>query len=407
MHRSRLLALITCLTTLALATVLPAQRDGWTSLFDGKTLRGWTQRNGTAKYKVRNRTIVGTTVKGSPNSFLCSDKFYGDFELEFEVKLFDDQLNSGVQIRSHSFAPHNNGRVHGYQVEVSTNGHAGFVYDEARRGWLSKDRDDPHRRAAFKSGEWNRYRVICLGPTIRTWVNGVQIAHVVDEVSPAGFIGLQVHSVSGDPKWRVAWRNLRIRELGDGGGYASLFNGKDLQGWKVNENPASVRVEEGAIVVQGERSHVFYDGPVYHHDFKNFELRALVKTKKNANSGIYFHTRFQKGGWPERGYEVQVNNSQGDWRRTGGLYAVDDVKVAPAEDDKWFLMEVRVVGKHVTIKVDGKVIVDYTEPDDVRREPGFKGRLIDRGTFALQCHDPGSEVHYKDIAVRLLPEGAQ
>ncbi len=398
---------LSCVLLFALSSSLLAQGDGWTSLFDGKTLDGWTQRNGTATYAVEDGAIVGTTVKGSPNSFLCSDKFYGDFELEFDVKLFDDQLNSGVQIRSHSFASHKKGRVHGYQVEVSTNGHAGFIYDEARRGWLSKDRSDPARRAAFQKGKWNRYRVVCRGSSLRTWVNDVQVADVVDSFSPAGFIGLQVHSVGGDPKWRVAWRNLRLRELGDGGGYASLFNGKDLTGWKVNENPESVRVEKGAIVVKGQRAHVFYDGPVYHHDFKNFELRAMVMTRKNANSGIYFHTRFQKGGWPERGYEVQVNNTQGDWRRTGGLYAVDDVKVAPAKDDKWFLMEVRVVDKHVTIKVDGKVIVDYTEPEDVKREAGFKGRLIDRVTFALQCHDPGSEVHFKDIAVRPLPEAAK
>lgn len=391
----------------ALSTTLSAQGDGWTSLFDGETLAGWTQRNGTATYEVQDGAIVGTTVKGSPNSFLCTDRFYGDFELEFDVKLMDDRLNSGVQIRSHSFPTHNKGRVHGYQVEISTNGHAGFVYDEARRGWLSTDRDDPLRRAAFRSGEWNRYRVVCLGPTIRTWVNGVQVAHIVDSVSPTGFIGLQVHSVRGDPKWQVAWRNLRIRELGDGGGYVSLFNGKDLSGWKVNENPASVRVENGAIVVQGERAHVFYDGPVYHHDFKNFELRALVMTRKNANSGVYFHTRFQQDGWPFRGYEVQVNNTQSDWRRTGGLYAVDDVKEAPAQDDRWFLLEVRVAGKHVTVKVDGEVTVDYTEPEGVKRDQGFEGRLIDRGTFALQAHDPGSQVRFKDISVRPLPEAAK
>jgi len=401
------LTLLSCGLLAALSTPLSAQGDGWTSLFDGETLAGWTQRNGTATYEVKDGAIVGTTVKGSPNSFLCSDRFYGDFELEFDVKLMDDRLNSGVQIRSHSFPTHKSGRVHGYQVEISTNGHAGFVYDEARRGWLSTDRDDPLRRAAFKNGEWNRYRVVCLGPTIRTWVNGVQVAHVVDSVSPTGFIGLQVHSVGGDPKWQVAWRNLRIRELGDGGGYVSLFNGKDLSGWKVNENPKSVRVEKGAIVVKGERAHVFYNGPVYHHDFKNFELRALVMTRKNANSGVYFHTKFQDGGWPARGYEVQVNNTQSDWRRTGGLYAVDDVKEAPAQDDRWFLLEVRVAGKHVTIKVDGEVTVDYTEPEGVKRDAGFEGRLIDRGTFALQAHDPGSEGHFKDIAVRLLPEAAK
>ena len=168
-----------CVLLFTFSSALSAQGDGWTSLFDGKTLAGWTQRNGTATYAVEDGAIVGTTAKGSPNSFLCSDKFYGDFELEFDVKLFDDQLNSGVQIRSHSFASHKKGRVHGYQVEVSTNGHAGFIYDEARRGWLSKDRSDPARRAAFQKGKWNRYRVVCRGSSLRTWVNDVQVADVV------------------------------------------------------------------------------------------------------------------------------------------------------------------------------------------------------------------------------------
>lgn len=406
MIRPSLSSLLFSLAALSSGAPLVAQAptNGWIELFDGKTLDGWSVKNGSATYEVKDGAIVGTTAKGSPNSFLCTDRFFGDFELEFDVKLLEDSLNSGVQIRSHSIPTHDDGRVHGYQVEISTNGHAGFVYDEARRGWLSQDRDDPARRAAFENGEWNHYRVICLGPTIRTWVNGVQVANIVDDFSPAGFIGLQVHSVQGDPKWQVAWKNLRLRELGDGGGFAPLFNGVDLTGWKVNENPESVRVENGAIVVNGDRAHVFYDGPVYGHQFKNFELRALVMTRPNANSGIYFHTEFQKDGWPAKGYEVQVNNSQGDWRRTGGLYAVDDVKEPPAKDDQWFRMVIRVVGKHVTIEVDGKATVDYTEPDDVERGNGFKGRLINRGTFALQAHDPGSTVMFKDIEVRPLPE---
>lgn len=395
---------------LAFASLLPAQSGGhepandWISLFDGKTLQGWRQRNGTATYAVVDGAIVGTTTKGSPNSFLCSERFFGDFELDLEVKLFDDDLNSGIQIRSHSFPSYQDRRVHGYQVEVSTNGDAGFVYDEARRGWLTTDRDDPRARAAFRRGEWNRYHIVCVGAVIRTWINGVPIADLRDDWSPAGFIGLQVHAVEGDPHWRVAWRNLRIREIGDGGGFASLFDGKSLDGWRVNENPASVRVENGELVVQGERAHVFYDGPVYGHSFQNFELACLVRTKPGANSGVYFHTEFQATGWPAKGYEVQVNNTQADWRRTGGLYAVQDVKEAPATDDRWFAMTVRVEGKHVVVTVDGKVTADYVEPDGVVRERGLEGRLLSRGTFALQCHDPKSEVHYKQIRVRPLPE---
>ncbi|MAE77969.1 MAG: hypothetical protein CMJ85_13990 [Planctomycetes bacterium] len=388
---------------------LPAQEAAevgeWVDLFDGKTLKGWTRLNGTAKYRVVDGTIEGTTVKGSPNSFLCTDRFYGDYELVFEVKLFDDALNSGVQIRSHSYPAYRKGRVHGYQVEVSTNGNAGFIYDEARRGWLSKKPEDEYRRGSFKKSEWNRYRVVCKGSSIKTWINDIALANLTDSRTANGFIGLQVHGVAGDPKWRVAWRNIRIRELGDGGGWSKLFNGQDLEGWKVNQNPESVRVEDGALVVGGKRAHVFYDGEVYSHSFKNFVFRAKVKTLPKANSGIYFHTEFQKRGWPSIGYECQVNNSQRDWRRTGGLYAIQDVREAPAKDNEWFDMEITVRGKHVTVAVNGKTTADYTEPESPKRPRNMAQRLLSRGTFAIQCHDPGSVVHYKDIRVKALHEG--
>jgi type 1 glutamine amidotransferase len=189
-----------------------SSNQGWTSLFDGKTLNGWVQLNGRAKYEIKDGTIKGTTAKGSPNSFLCTKKHYSDFELTFEVKL-DSRLNSGVQIRSNSFPEYRNGRVHGYQVEISTNGNAGFIYDEARRGWLSKDRSDEKARKAFKKDLWNKFRVLCTGDTIKTWVNGVPVAHVTDPLTGTGFIGLQVHRFKPDPPAWVQWRNLRIRKL--------------------------------------------------------------------------------------------------------------------------------------------------------------------------------------------------
>lgn len=186
----------------------------WVMLFNGKDLSGWVQINGTAKYTVENGVIVGTTAKGSPNSFLCTEKEYGDFILEFEV-LLDDRLNSGVQIRSQSLKDYQNYRVHGYQVEIAANGNAGFIYDEARRGWLNTDADraDDAKQKAFKKGEWNQYRVECRGDSIKTWVNGILIADLHDSMTPKGFIGLQVHAFDGDsPAW-VKWRNIRIKEL--------------------------------------------------------------------------------------------------------------------------------------------------------------------------------------------------
>ncbi|MBN1126088.1 MAG: DUF1080 domain-containing protein [Sedimentisphaerales bacterium] len=190
----------------------PALRGKWVDLFDGKTLAGWTQVNGTAKYEVEDGIIVGTAVKDSPNSFLCTDKLYGDFLLEFEVKV-DSSLNSGVQIRSNSYKNYNTFRVHGYQVEIATNGEAGFIYDEARRGWLSTDRSDPAARAAFKDGQWNKYRVSCIGDTIRTWINDVPVANVKDSMTDCGFIGLQVHGVGGEGGQQVRWRNIRLKDM--------------------------------------------------------------------------------------------------------------------------------------------------------------------------------------------------
>lgn len=199
----------------ATQAVQPAE-DGWTSLFDGKSLDGWVQRNGTATYRVEDGCVVGKTTEGSPNSFLCTEKDYGDFELKFEV-LVDDALNSGVQIRSASKPEFKNGRVHGPQVEIAINGSAGYIYGEALdTGWLCENRTDPEANAAFKKGEWNQFRVLAVGKSIKTWVNGVPVADLVDEKSNmlSGFIGLQVHGIKkGTGPYEVRWRNLSIKDL--------------------------------------------------------------------------------------------------------------------------------------------------------------------------------------------------
>ncbi|MEQ8787598.1 MAG: DUF1080 domain-containing protein [Pirellulaceae bacterium] len=224
MNLSRLLTaglLSAAIATTAATTTLAADKAkksdaDWKPLFDGQSLDGFEQHNGTATYKIEDGAILGTTSEGSPNSFLCTKKNYRDFELEFEVKV-DDALNSGVQIRSHSDPSDMNGRVHGPQVEIATNGTAGFIYGEALgTGWLSEDRDDPAKVAAFKKGEWNKYRVLAQGKSIKTWVNGVPVADLVDDKSghETGFIGLQVHGIKKETgPYEVRWRKLRIRDL--------------------------------------------------------------------------------------------------------------------------------------------------------------------------------------------------
>jgi len=189
-----------------------------------------------------------------------------------------------------------------------------------------------------------------------------------------------------------------------GGGWISLFDGKSLDGWKVGENAATFSVENGTIVAHGNTAHLFYEGPVKDHNFKNFEFRAEVMTEPGSNSGIYFHTQYQESGWPAKGYEVQVNNSHTDWRRTGSLYAVQDVKEVYVKDNEWFTESFSVQGKRVIIKINDKVVVDYTEPDNVHRPADMAGRIISSGTFALQGHDPKSKVYFKNIMVRPLAD---
>ena len=186
--------------------------------------------------------------------------------------------------------------------------------------------------------------------------------------------------------------------LGDNEGWVSLFDGETLNGWKAGENPETFRVEDGMIVANGKRAHLFYDGEVGDHDFKDFEFRAEVMTTPNSNSGIYFHTEFQERGWPSVGYESQVNNSYDvDPRRTASLYGVDDNTEITFPDNEWMDYYIKVQGKRILIKVNGHIITDYTEPDDVEGT-----RKLTSGTIALQGHDANSKVFYRNIYVREL-----
>ena len=191
--------------------------------------------------------------------------------------------------------------------------------------------------------------------------------------------------------------------MGDDG-WISLFDGKSLDGWKVGANAETFTVKDGAIVVNGNVAHLFYDGPVQQHSFKNFELKVDIMTLAGSNSGIYFHTVFQESSWPQKGYEVQVNNSHTDWRRTGSLYGVQNTREVYVKDGEWFTQHITVQGKKVTVRINDKIVMEYTEPDAVQREEGMKGRVLGAGTFALQGHDPKSTVLYKNIRVKVLPD---
>ena len=184
--------------------------------------------------------------------------------------------------------------------------------------------------------------------------------------------------------------------------WIDLFDGKSFDGWKASENPATFAIENGMIVVHGPRAHLFYEGPLMGHEFKDFELKVKLMTTPGSNSGIFIHTQYQENGWPSKGYEVQVNNSHTDWRRTGSLYAVEDVKEVYVKDNEWYTEYITVKGKQITIKINDKTVVDYTEPDNVAQLPDRALKHLSSGTFALQGHDPKSKVFYKEVKVKLL-----
>lgn len=190
--------------------------------------------------------------------------------------------------------------------------------------------------------------------------------------------------------------------------WISMFNGTDLTGWKANpENPDSFKVEDGVLVVDGPRCHLFWvgdpDDPT-DEQFTNFHWHAKVKTMPQANSGLYFHTQYQDSGWPAAGYECQVNQTHKDRKKTGGLYAVADVlDESPVKDGEWYDYDIIVDGAHIVLKINGEVTADWTEPEDWQPPKGMAGRMLSPGTFAIQAHDPKSVVHYKDLRVKRLP----
>ena len=301
-------------------------KDGWTDLFNGKDLTGWIQRNGEAEYRVENKEIIGISKVGTPNSFLCTEKDYDDFILEFEI-MVDTALNSGVQIRSHSFPEFKDGRVYGYQIEIdpSSRGWSAGIYDEARNGWLYPVTSyNPDAVTAFKNHEWNHYRVEAIGNNIKTWLNGVPVADLLVDFDDSGFIALQVHQINVRSKpWAegttVRWRNLRImtenleanrktdtppiyqmnvipnylsdREKEEG--WMLLFDGKTTNGWRGALKDAMP--DKGWVVNNGvlevlPKNEGGGGGDIVTIDkFSDFELVFDFKLSEGANSGVKYY----------------------------------------------------------------------------------------------------------------------
>jgi len=382
--------------------------DGFRPLFDGRSLTGWVKRGGHATYTVEEGCIVGRSVRETANTFLCTTQDFGDFELELEVRA-DPRLNSGIQIRSECYDRPTEvvygtqtlripaGRVHGYQVEVDHNRNrrwSGGIYDEARRTWIYPLTNRPAAGAAFRFGDWNHYRILCVGDRIQTWVNGVAAADLVDSMTLAGFIGLQVHGAS-EEGLEVRWRDLRIRELGRHV-WKPLWDGRTLAGWRpVGEGEWSV--QDGVIRGVHRRDQEGYGHLLSDRRFTDFTVRLKFRAVR-GNSGFYF--RVEPTGFSGvAGMQAEIDEE----KDVGGLYETNGRGwvVQPGPDDvrksfrrgEWNTMTVSAHGGRIVVHVNGYKTAEVFD-DPGRRE----------GHFALQLHGgQDCEVWFKDLEL-LVPE---
>ena len=365
----------------------------WKNLFNGKDFTGWIQRGGNAKYHVEDGVIVGTTVKGGPNTFLCTDRDYSDFILELEYRVHPN-MNSGVQIRSLSKPEVHNGVVHGYQVEIDPSKRAwsGGIYDESRRGWLNPLSDNPKAQAAFKQNEWNHYRVEAIGDSIKTWINGVPAADLRDSLNVSGFIALQVHGTNSDDPMQIRWRNVRIQDLGKHS-WKPLFDGKTLNGWHALPG-GQWEVVDSVIRGTSQKSEKRHGLLVTDKRFGNFTVRAQFKVSK-GDSGFYFRVDEKENNVGVNGFQVEIDTSY----ETGGLYETGgrawvvqhpaDKKTPWFKKNEWNDLTVSAHGKRITVHVNGIKSAELLD------DPGRTS-----GHIALQLHG-GQDmlVEYRQIEI--------
>lgn len=449
-----LLSLILASVFIGLSWPTFGQQAGWTDLFNGRDLAGWKLLNGQAKFEVVDGEIVGTTVLHQPNSFLATEAAYEDFVLELEFRL-DDEINSGIQFRSESRPDYQQGKVHGYQLEIDPSPRAwtGGIYDESRRQWLYPLEYNPSAKGAYRHGAWNKARVECIGDVMRIWINGVPTAHLVDNMTAKGFIALQVHSIASPEQEgkKVRWRNIRIRTRDlkpyawdnifvvnlipntvSGqekiNGVRLLWDGKTTKGWrgayKDHFPEKGWEVRDGSLVVlpSGGAESRHGGDIVTEEEFSTFDLQFEFKLKEGANSGVkYFVTESEHNTGSAIGLEYQIldderhpDASQGvvGNRTLASLYdLIPSLKITRGQRPIGAWNNGRIVvypDNRVEHWLNGYKVVEYVRGSPVFRALVARSKyhewdnfgMAESGHILLQDH--GDEVAFRSIKISVL-----